>query len=84
MINQSAFELCAAQLSGTVCPDCGGFHEVSLRFDNRGVAFFSVDESGKSCEGFKRMVINRFSTCTNRDPKAELMLRRFLGDPSLD
>ncbi len=55
MINQSAFELCALQLSGETCPDCGGKHEVSVKFDARGVVSWSVDASGKSCEGFTGM-----------------------------
>lgn len=83
MINQSAFELCALQLSGETCPDCGGKHEVSVKFDARGVVSWSVDASGKSCEGFNRHVSERFANCTRRDPNAALLLRRFLGDPSL-
>ena len=85
MIDQSAFELCASQLSATPCPDCGATHEVSLRFDDRGVMLWSVDEAARGCVGFKELVSNRLSRCTAREQNryAEFRLRRALGDPSL-
>ena len=85
MIDQPAFVLCASQLSYTVCPDCGGTHGVSVKFDDRGVVVWSVDESGQSCEGFKDLVNKRLSRCNSREQKrkAEFLLRRALGDPSL-
>ena len=85
MIDQTAFELCAAQLAGVVCPDCGGTHGVSVKFDDRGVVVWSVDESGQSSEGFKDLVNKRLSMCNSREQKrkAVFLLRRALGDPSL-
>lgn len=79
------FVFCAAQLSGTVCPDCGGMHEVSVRFDDRCLLTFSVDDSAQSCAGFHDLVASRLSSCRNREQKrkAEWLLRRALGDPSL-
>lgn len=85
MIDQMAFELCAAQLSGTECPDCGGTHVVSVKFDDRGVVAWSVDESGKECRGFKDLVNARLTNCVSREEKekAVFRLRRMLGDPWL-
>lgn len=85
MIDQYAFELCASQLSSVVCPDCGATHEVSVRFDDRGVVFWSVDDSAHNCDGFKDLVNTRLSRCNSLETKrkSEILLRRFLGDPSL-
>lgn len=82
MINQSAFELAAVQLSTVECPDCGRQHEVSVEAFESGVVSFSAP-SAYNCPGFNRMVNDRLRTCNNLDPKAELLLRRFLGDPLL-
>lgn len=85
MIDETSFQLCASRLSALDCPDCGGRHSVSVRFDDRGVASWSVDGSAQSCEGFKDLVNDRLNKCANREPNpnAEFLLRRFLGDPSL-
>ena len=85
MIDQTSFELCASQLSATPCPDCGGTHEVAVRFDDRGVASWSVADSAQGCLGFRDLVNNRLSRCASRETNrnAELILRRALGDPSL-
>lgn len=82
MINQTAYELEAARLSGEPCPDCGLTHDVSVECDDRGVVVFSAPSAG-NCPGFNRMVSERMSRCANLDGNTLNLLRRFLGDPSL-
>ncbi len=85
MINQTFYELEASKLSSVTCPDCGKTHEVKLRCDDRGAFFYSLDEAGSNCEGFKELVRSRLANVQSREKKerAELLLRRSLGDPSL-